>query len=193
MLIVGASGGVGTFAVQLARAFGAEVTGVCSTTKVELVRSIGADHVIDYTREDFADGTRRYDLILDTAGRRSLQRLRRALTPRGTLVIVGGEGGGRWLGGFQRMVLWAPLLSLFVGQKLRGLVSTERREDLLFLKDLIEAGKVMPVVSKTYPLGEAPKALGDAGEGHGRGKVVISVTHKAMRDEAGQKGERREQ
>jgi NADPH:quinone reductase-like Zn-dependent oxidoreductase len=175
VLIVGASGGVGTFAVQLAKAFGAEVTGVCSTTKMELVRSIGADHVIDYTREDFADGTRRYDLILDTAGRRSLQRIRRALTPYGTLVIVGGEGGGRWLGGFQRMILWAPLLSLFVGQKLRGLFSTERREDLLFLKELIEAGKVMPVVSRTYLLGEAPKALSDADEGHGRGKVVISM------------------
>ena len=175
VMIVGASGGVGTFAVQLAKALGAEVTGVCSRTKVEMVHSIGADHVIDYTQEDFADGTRRYDLILDTAGRRSLQRLRRALTPHGTLVIVGGEGGGRWLGGFQRMILWAPLLSLFVGQKLRGLVSTERREDLLFLKELIEAGKVMPVVSKTYPLGEAPKALSDADEGHGRGKVVISM------------------
>jgi NADPH:quinone reductase-like Zn-dependent oxidoreductase len=179
VLIVGASGGVGTFAVQLAKAFGAEVTGVCSTKKEEMVRSIGADCVIDYTQEDFADGAHRYDLILDTAGRRSLRRLRRALTPRGTLVIVGGEGGGRWLAGFQRMILWAPLLSLFVGQKLRGLISTERKEDLLFLKELIEAGKVTPVVSQTYSLAEAPKALGDAEEGHGRGKVVISMKHQA--------------
>lgn len=173
VLVVGASGGVGTFAVQIAKAFGAEVTGVCSEAKADLVRSIGADHVIDYTREDFTDGTQRYDLILDTAGRRPLLHLRRALTPRGTLVIVGGEGGGRWLAGFQRMVLWAPLLSLFVGQRLRGLMSSESREDLLFLKDLIEAGKVTPVISKTYPLNEAPKALGDAEEGHGLGKKVI--------------------
>ena len=175
VLVIGASGGVGTFATQLAKAFGAEVTGVCSTAKVDLVRSIGADRVTDYTREDFADGAHRYDLILDTAGRRSLSHLRRALTPKGTLVIVGGEGGGRWLGGFQRLILWSPLLSLFVSQRLRPLVSTERREDLLFLKNLIEAGKVTPVVSKTYPLSEAAKALDDADEGHGRGKVVISV------------------
>ena len=108
VLIIGAAGGVGSFAVQLAKAFGAEVTGVCSTTKVELVRSIGADEVIDYTREDFADGARHWDLIVDTAGRRSLSRLRRALAPRGTLVIVGGEGGGRWLGGFDRRSCGRP-------------------------------------------------------------------------------------
>ncbi|MGH2766314.1 MAG: NAD(P)-dependent alcohol dehydrogenase, partial [Actinomycetota bacterium] len=113
VLVIGAAGGVGTFAVQLAKAFGAEVTGVCSTTKADLVRSIGADDVIDYTRDDFADGARRYDLILDTAGRRSLSHLRRALTPRGTLVIIGGEGGGRWLGGFDRNFR-AGMLSPFV-------------------------------------------------------------------------------
>lgn len=173
-LIIGASGGVGTFAVQLAKAFGAHVAGVCSTTKVDLVRSIGADHVIDYTREDFADGRHLYDLILDTAGRRSLSHLRRALTPRGTLVLVGGEGGGRWTGGFERQ-LRAVLLSPFVRQRLRSLSSVERRDDLLFLKDLIEAGTVTPVISRTYPLDEAPKALGDADEGHGRGKAVITV------------------
>lgn len=173
-LIIGASGGVGTFAVQLAKAFGAHVAGVCSTTKVDLVRSIGADHVIDYTREDFADGRHLYDLILDTAGRRSLSHLRRALTPRGTLVLVGGEGGGRWTGGFKRQ-LRAVLLSPFVRQRLRSLSSVERRDDLLFLKDLIEAGTVTPVISRTYPLDEAPKALGDADEGHGRGKAVITV------------------
>ena len=174
VLIIGASGGVGTFAVQLAKMFGAHVTGVCSTTKVELVRSIGADHVIDYTREDFADGPQRYDLILDTAGRRSLSHLRRALTPQGTLVIVGGEGGGRWTGGFDRQ-LRAALLSPFVGQRLRPLSSAERQEDFLFLKDVIEAGKVTPVISRTYPLDGAAKALSDADEGHGRGKVVITI------------------
>jgi NADPH:quinone reductase-like Zn-dependent oxidoreductase len=173
-LIIGASGGVGTFAVQLAKMFGAHVTGVCSTPKVDLVRSLGADEVIDYTREDFADGDRRYDLILDTAGRRSLSNLRRALTPRGTLVIVGGEGGGRLTGGFERQ-LRAALLSPFVGQQLRPLSSAERQEDLLFLKEVIEAGKVTPVISRTYPLAEAAKAVSDADEGHGRGKTVITV------------------
>jgi NADPH:quinone reductase-like Zn-dependent oxidoreductase len=174
VLIIGASGGVGTFAVQLAKTFEAHVAGVCSTPKADLVRSLGADHVIDYTREDFADQPRRYDLILDTAGRRSLTHLRRALAPRGRLVLVGGEGGGRLTGGFERQ-LWAILLSRFLRQQLRPLVAVDRREDLLFLKDLIEAGKVTPVISKTYPLHEAPKALGDADEGHGRGKTVISV------------------
>jgi NADPH:quinone reductase-like Zn-dependent oxidoreductase len=173
-LIIGASGGVGTFAVQLATMFGARVTGVCSTTKVELVRSIGAERVIDYTREEFADGPQRYDLILDTAGRRSLSHLRRALTPRGTLAIVGGEGGGRWTGGFGRQ-LRAALLSPFVGQRLRPVSSVERQGDLLVLKDAIEAGKVTPVITTTYPLDEAAKALRDADEGHGRGKVVITV------------------
>jgi NADPH:quinone reductase-like Zn-dependent oxidoreductase len=174
VLIIGASGGVGTFAVQLAKMFGAHVTGVCSTTKVELVRSIGADEVIDYTREDLVDGPHRYDVILDTAGRRPLSHLRRALTPPGTLVIVGGEGGGRLTGGFERQI-WAALLSPFVGQRLRPISSTARQEDLLVLKDAIEAGKVMPVISGTYPLAEAAKALSDADEGHGRGKVVITI------------------
>jgi NADPH:quinone reductase-like Zn-dependent oxidoreductase len=123
VLIVGAAGGVGSFAVQLAKAFGAQVTGVSSTTKVDLVRSIGADEVIDYTRQDFADGARHWDLIVDTAGRRSLSQLRRALTRRGTLVIVGGEGGGRWLGGFDRQILRAPLLSGLVRQRLRPFVA----------------------------------------------------------------------
>ena len=174
VLIIGASGGVGTFAVQLARAFGAHVTGVCSTTNGDLVRSIGAEHVIDYTHQDFVDGARRYDLILDTAGRRSLSQLRRALTPRGTLVLVGGEGGGRWTGGFDRQ-LRAILLSPFVRQTLRSLVSTERQEDLLVLTGFIEAGSVTPVINQTYPLNEVAKALGDADEGHGRGKTVITV------------------
>jgi NADPH:quinone reductase-like Zn-dependent oxidoreductase len=173
-LIIGASGGVGTFAVQLARVFGASVTGVCRAAKADLVSSLGADRVVDYTREDFLDGARRYDLVLDTAGRRSLSHLRRALTPQGTLVIVGGEGGGRLTGGFERQ-LRAALLSPFVGQRLRPLTSTQRHEDLLFMKDVIEAGKVTPVVSRTYPLDQAAKALSDADEGHGLGKTVITV------------------
>jgi NADPH:quinone reductase-like Zn-dependent oxidoreductase len=174
VLIIGAAGGVGTFAVQIAKAFGAHVTGVCSTTKVELVRSIGADEVIDYTRDDFAGGGRRYDVILDTAGNRSLSQLRRALSPRGTLVIVGGEGGGKWTGGFER-ALWALMLSPFVSQKLRGLVSTETAEDLVVLKELIEAGKVMPVIEKTYPLSDAAEAVRYLADGHARGKLVVTV------------------
>jgi NADPH:quinone reductase-like Zn-dependent oxidoreductase len=174
VLVIGAAGGVGSFAVQLAKAFGAHVTGVCSTTKEDLVLSIGADHVIDYTRDDFADGTRRYDLILDTAGRRSLSHLRRALAPKGTLVIVGGEGGGRWFGGFDRG-LRAGMLSPFVGQRLRMLISPERKEDLQSLRELIEAGKVTPVVDRTYTLSEAPEAIRYLAEGHARGKVVIMM------------------
>jgi NADPH:quinone reductase-like Zn-dependent oxidoreductase len=175
VVIVGAAGGVGSLAVQIAKAFGAEVTAVCSTSKVDLVRSIGADDVIDYTREDFADGTRHWDLIVETSGRRSLSHLRRALAPKGTLVIVGGEGGGRWTGGFFRRMLRAPLLSLFVGQRLRGLVSKEKHEDLVALVELIEAGKVTPVIDRTYPLIEAPDAIRYLEEGHARGKIVITV------------------
>ena len=175
VLVIGAAGGVGSFAVQLAKAFGAQVTGVASTTKVELVRSLGADEVIDYTREDFTDGAQHYDLIVDTAGRRSLAQLRRALTRRGTLVIVGGEGGGRWLGGFDRQILRAPLLSALVRQRLRPLVSKERSEDLVVLKELIEAGKVMPVIDRTYPLRKVPEAIRYLEQGHAGGKVVITV------------------
>lgn len=180
VLIIGAAGGVGTFAVQIAKSFGAVVTGVCSTSKVELVREIGADEVIDYTRSDFLDvldvsgEKRRFDLILDTAGRRPVSLLRRALTPTGTLVIVGGEGGDRWLGGFHRQI-FAPLRSMFSGQKLIGLMFDEKLEDLLTLKELIEAGKLKPVVGKTYPLSEAADAIRYLEQGHARGKVVISV------------------
>jgi NADPH:quinone reductase-like Zn-dependent oxidoreductase len=174
VLVIGAAGGVGAFAVQLAKAFGAEVTGVCSTSQVDLVRSIGADHVIDYTRDDVTDGTRQWDLILDTAGRRSLSRLRRALTPQGTLVIVGGEGAGRWLGGFDRS-LRAPVLSRFVGQRLRMLASKPRQDDLQTLRELIEAGKLTPLIDRTYPLREVPEAIRQLVEGHGRGKLVITV------------------
>jgi NADPH:quinone reductase-like Zn-dependent oxidoreductase len=174
VLIIGASGGVGTYAVQIAKAFGARVTGVCSTTKVEMVRSIGADHIIDYTREDFAEGDQRYDLILDIGGNSSLARLRRALASRGTLVLVGGEGGGRWLGGLDRS-LRAMMLSPFVGQKLGTFVNKENHEDMLVLKELIESGKVTPVIDRTYPLSEVPEAIRYLEEGHARGKVVITV------------------
>jgi NADPH:quinone reductase-like Zn-dependent oxidoreductase len=172
VLIIGASGGVGTFAVQLAKAFGAEVTGVCSGTKADLVRSLGASHVIDYTRDDFATAGQRYDLILDTGGNSPLSRLRRALTPAGTLVIVGGEAGGRWLGGTDRQ-LRALVLSLFVGQKLTAFISAEKHQDLVALKDRIEAGQLTPVIDRTYPLSEAPKAIRYLQEGHARGKVAI--------------------
>jgi NADPH:quinone reductase-like Zn-dependent oxidoreductase len=176
VLIIGAAGGVGTYAVQLAKAFGATVTGVCSTSKVELVRALGAEEVIDYTREDFTDGTRQFDLILDTAGRRPLSQLRRALRPQGTLVIVGGEGGDRWLGGFQRQI-FAPVRSLFTDQKMHGLISKERQQDLLTLRDLIEAGKLTPVIGRTYPLREAPQAIRYLEQGHAQGKVVLTVSN----------------
>ena len=174
VLIIGASGGVGTYAVQIAKAFGAQVTGVCSTTKVDLVRSLGADDVIDYTREDFAAGPQRYEMILDIGGHASLARLRRALTPRGTLVIAGGETGGRWLGGYDRQ-LRALLLSRFVTQTLTTFISSENHADLLVLKQLIEAGKVTPVIDRTYALSEAPQAIRYVQQGHARGKVVITV------------------
>lgn len=174
VLIVGASGGVGSYAVQLAKAFGAWVTGVCSTSKVDLVRSLGADRVIDYTRHDFSDGTRRYDVIVDIGGNSSLSRLRRALAPRGTLVIVGGENGGRWLGGTDRL-LRAHLLSLFVGQQLGSFINRENHQDLRVLTDLIEAGRVMPAIDRVYPLSEAPEAIRHMVEGKARGKVVITV------------------
>jgi NADPH:quinone reductase-like Zn-dependent oxidoreductase len=174
VLIVGASGGVGTFAVQIAKAFGAEVTGVCSTEKVEMVRSIGADRVIDYTREDFAEDDKRYDVIIDIGGNSSLARLRRALTLEGTLVITGGETDGRWLGGTDRQ-LRALALSPFVGQKLGTFVSSENHEDMTVLGELVEAGKVTPVIDRTYSLSEVPEAIRHLEEGHARGKVVISV------------------
>src|ERR671921_1308331 len=174
VLIIGASGGVGTYAVQIAKAFGAQVTGVCSTAKVEMVRSIGADHVIDYTQEDFAEDDQRYDLIVDIGGNSSLARLRHALTPEGTLVIVGGEGGGRWLGGLQRQ-LWATMLSPFVSQKLGTFVSTPSHEDLLVLGELVESGKLTPVIDRTYPLAEVPEAMRYLEGGHAKGKVLITV------------------
>jgi NADPH:quinone reductase-like Zn-dependent oxidoreductase len=174
VLIIGASGGVGSFAVQLAKVFGAEVTGVCSTTKVDLVRSIGADDVVDYTRDDFAATGKRFDLILDTAGNRPLAHLRRALTRRGTLVIVGGEEGGRWLAGTDRQ-LRAVLVSPFVSHALRSFVAVARQQDLELLKELIETGKVTPVIDRTYPLSEAAEAIRYLARGHPRGKIVLTV------------------
>ncbi|MGN5391894.1 NAD(P)-dependent alcohol dehydrogenase [Streptomyces sp. JL7001] len=175
VLVLGASGGVGTYAVQLAKAFGAHVTGVCSTAKTDLVRSIGADEVVDYKQEDPVDGSRRYDLVLDIAGNRPLSRLRRALTARGTLVIVGGEGGGRWLGGNERQ-LGALLLSPFVGQRLRSLaVMEQHHSDLRALTELIEDGSVTPVVDRSYPLAEVPDAIRHLRGGQVRGKIAIRL------------------
>jgi NADPH:quinone reductase-like Zn-dependent oxidoreductase len=176
VLVIGAAGGVGSFAVQLAKAFGAQVTGVASTAQLELVRSIGADQVIDYTRQDVTDGIRQWDLILDCAGRRTLSQLRRALTPTGTLVIVGGEGAGRWLGGFDRQ-LRALVLSRLVGQRLRMLSSKPGHQDLEVLRELLEAGKLSPVIGRSYPLGEVPEAIRQMVEGRGGGgKIVITVS-----------------
>jgi NADPH:quinone reductase-like Zn-dependent oxidoreductase len=174
VLIVGASGGVGTFAVQIAKSFGAEVTGVCSAAKADMVRALGADHVIDYEREDVTDGDRRYDVILDIGGNRRLRDLRRALTRRGRLVIVGGETDGRWLGGVDRQ-LRAILLSPFITQKLGSFMSSENSADLRALKELIESGKVTPVVDRAYPLRETPAAIRYLTEGHAQGKVVVTV------------------
>ncbi len=173
VLIIGASGGVGTYAVQLAKAFGAEVTGVCSTAKVELVRSIGANHVIDYTRVDFADGVKRYDLILDIGGNSRLSRLRRALDPKGTLVILGGEGGGKWTG-IGRQIR-ALALSPFLRQRLTTFVSKHRQVDLEALSQLIETGQVAPIVGQTYPLAEVPDAMRHLEGGHAGGKIAITI------------------
>jgi NADPH:quinone reductase-like Zn-dependent oxidoreductase len=172
VLIIGASGGVGSYAVQLAKAFGAEVTGVASTAKAGLVGSIGADEVIDYTREDFADGRRRYDLILDIGGNSSLSRLRRALTPKGTLVIAGGEGG-KWTGVGRQ--LRALILSPLVRQRLTMYISKHRQADLDELRQQIEAGHVTPIVGNTYPLAEVPEAIRHLEAGGAQGKIAITV------------------
>jgi NADPH:quinone reductase-like Zn-dependent oxidoreductase len=174
VLINGASGGIGTFAVQLAKNLGAaEVTGVCSTRNVELVRSIGADHVIDYSRDDFTRSGERYDLLLDTVGNRSLRALRRTLTQKGTLVLLGG-GGGPVLGPIPKL-LGGIVLSRFVSQRIVTFVCKPNKDDLELLKELIEAGKVTPVIDRTYPLSDVPEAIRYLEEGHARGKVVITV------------------
>jgi NADPH:quinone reductase-like Zn-dependent oxidoreductase len=173
VLITGASGGVGTFAVQIAKSFGAEVTGVCSARNVEMVRSIGADHVIDFTQEDFTQIGQRYDFILDNVGNHSLSDTRAALTPKGTLSANGAPMSG-WFGGLGYFMT-AFVLSLFVSQQERPFASMPNKEDLATLKELAEAGKVTPVIDRTYPLSEAPEAIGHVGEGHAQGKTIITV------------------
>ena len=175
VLVIGAGGGVGTFTVQIAKAMGATVTGVASASKLDLVRSIGADDVIDYTREDFTDEARRWDVIVDTAGRRPLRELRRALTPKGRLVVVGGDGGGPWTGGFFRGMLRGPILSMFVGQTFGWLNAKATKQDLQALSELIEAGSVTPVVDRTFDLAEAADAVRYLAEGHPAGKIVVTV------------------
>jgi len=175
VLIIGASGGVGTFAVQIAKSFGAEVSGVCSTRNVDMVRSLGADHVIDYTREDFTrSGHKKYDLIFQLAGTRSPSECRRALTAKGTLVQISGESDGRWIGPVDRIIK-ALVLSPFVSQKMASFTVKPNKEDLQFLKELIEAGKVTAVIDRTYSLSETPEAIRYLENGHARGKVVITI------------------
>jgi NADPH:quinone reductase-like Zn-dependent oxidoreductase len=174
VLVIGASGGVGTYAVQIAKALGATVTGVCSAGKLDLVRGIGADHVLDYTRDDFADGTQHFDLILDIAGNAPLSRLRQALTPRGTLVLTGGEGGGRWIGGLDRQ-LRAFAVSPFVRQRLTSFISKEHHADLERLAALADAGQLVPVIERTYPLSDVPAAMRHLVAGQARGKLVITL------------------
>jgi len=174
VLVIGASGGVGTHAVQIAKASGATVTGVASAAKLDLVRSLGADHVIDYTRDDFAAGGKRYDLILDIGGNAPLSRLRRALTRRGTLVIVGGEGGGRWTGMSRQLRALAS--SPFVRQRLKMIVAKEHHDGLDRLAVLVEDGRVTPEVERTYPLHEAADAMRHLVAGQARGKLVITVS-----------------
>lgn len=174
VLVMGASGGVGTYAVQVARALGAEVTGVAGTDKLDLVRRLGAEHVVDHRRADPLDGSQRYDVIVDTGGNRSLRDLRRALTPAGTLVIVGGEGGGRWLGGLDRQAR-ALLRSTVSRQRLTTFVAKEDAAHLERLADLVETGQVTPEIDRRYLLAEAADALRHLEAGRARGKVVIEV------------------
>jgi len=172
VLINGASGGIGTFAVQIAKSFGAEVTGVCSTRNLDMVRSIGADQVIDYTQEDFTKSGQRYDLILATAGYRSIFDYQRALSPRGTYVCTGGSMAQI----FQALLL-GPFISMTGSRKMGGMMLNINQEDLVFMKELLEAGKVVPVIDRRYPLSEVAEALRYYEERHSRGKVVITVEH----------------
>ena len=175
VLVIGASGGVGTYAVQLAKALGGGVTGVASTAKVDMVRSIGADHVIDYSTQEYLDGTTRYDLIIDIGGRNSLRRLRRALTPTGTLVLTGGEGGGRWTGGFLERRLGALVLSLAGGQRLKGFVNKEHHTILERLSDHLASGSVVPVIDRTFDLEHVPDAIRDLAAGRIAGKAAVVI------------------
>ena len=176
VLINGASGGVGTFAVQIAKTFGADVTGVCSTRNVDLVRSLGADHVIDYTKEDFAKGTERYDVILDNVPNHSLSECRRILTPNGKYVMIGGGGpnDSRWVGPFGR-VIKTMVLSPFTSQKMGMMMADANGKDLAVLADMMQSGKLKPVIDRTYKLSEVPAAIAYLEEGHARGKVIITV------------------
>jgi len=174
VMVIGASGGVGTFAVQIAKSIGAEVTGVCSTRNVDMVRSLGADQVIDYTNEDVTEGGQRYDLVLQAAGTLSPSDCRRMLVPTGTLVQISGDSGGRWIGAVDRLVV-ARLLSPFVSQRLVSFTVRPNKEDLQALKELVEARKITPVIDRTYSLGEVPEALRYLEEGHARGKVAVTV------------------
>jgi NADPH:quinone reductase-like Zn-dependent oxidoreductase len=174
VLVNGAAGGVGTFAVQIAKALGAEVTGVCSTANVQMVGSIGADHVIDYTKDDYTTAGKRYDLLVDIAGNRTLAECRRVLTPAGVLVGVGAPDKGRWAGPAARGVK-IMLLSPVVSQRLTVFLAQQRREDLAFLRELVEAGKLTPVIDRTYPLTAVAEAMAHLETGHAKGKVVISV------------------
>jgi NADPH:quinone reductase-like Zn-dependent oxidoreductase len=178
VLVLGASGGVGSFAVQVAKALGAQVTGVSGTASQEAVRRLGADHVVDYTRQDPTDGTHRYDVILDIAGNRRLSELRRALEPAGRLVIVGGETDGRWLGGTDRQIR-ARLVSVFVRQRLGTFIASENAADLQAIRELIEAGEVRPLIDTTYELRDAAAAVRHQIDGHPRGKIVITVPVRA--------------
>jgi len=173
VLINGASGGVGTFAVQIAKSFGAEVTGVCSTRNVEMVRSIGADHIIDYTKEDYTESGNQYDLIIDMVGNHSLMANRRALTPEGIFVIVGG-GKGNWLGPLMAPIK-ALMLSPFVDQEFFLLLAALRKDDLVILGDLMQAGKVSPVIDRRYRLSDVPAAIRYSEEGHAQGKIIIDM------------------
>jgi NADPH:quinone reductase-like Zn-dependent oxidoreductase len=174
VLVIGASGGVGSYAVQIAKALGGEVTGVASTGKLDLVRSLGADHVLDYTSDDYADGSRHHDLVLDLAGNPTISRLRRALTPTGTAVITGGEEGGSFSGGMNRQ-LRAVALSPFLRQRLTMFIAKQRSSDLERLNALIETGQIVPSVERTYPLSEAADAIRRLEAGDVRGKLVISI------------------
>jgi NADPH:quinone reductase-like Zn-dependent oxidoreductase len=174
VLIIGASGGVGTFAVQIAKSLGAEVTGVCSTRNVDLVRSLGADHVIDYTCEGITEVGQQYDVIFQLAGTRSPSALRRALTAKGTLLLSSGQSDGHWIGPLTR-VLSATLLSPFVSQRLLSFTVEPNGEDLDVLRELVEGGKLMPVIDRTYPLSEVPDAIRYLEEGHARGKVAVTA------------------
>ena len=178
VLVNGASGGVGTFAVQIAKAMGAEVTGVCSTRNVELVRSIGADHVIDYTQQDYTDGSTRYDLVVDTVGNRSFRQIARVLAPTGRYVIVGGNSTNPWLGGLSD-VLAMKLQSLFAKPKSMFFIADMNPTDLAHLALLMSAGQVTPVVDHTYPLEQAAEAIGYLEKGHARGKVVVVMNAPA--------------